>query len=58
MDFDERAGVVAGACGNPANLAYTNKLAPMGRIWAMPRFSTGMTIVKTLFVDIMCALSL
>ena len=28
MPFDEVAGIVSGACGNPAILAYTNKLAP------------------------------
>jgi putative transport protein len=28
MPFDEVAGIVAGACGNPAILAYSNRLAP------------------------------
>ena len=28
MPYDEVAGIVAGACGNPAILAYANKLAP------------------------------
>ena len=28
MPYDEVAGIVAGACGNPAVLAYANRLAP------------------------------
>ena len=31
MPYDEVAGIVAGACGNPAILAYANKLAPTDR---------------------------
>ena len=31
MPYDEVAGIVAGACGNPAILAYSNKLAPTDR---------------------------
>ena len=31
MPYDEVAGIVAGACGNPAILAYSNKLAPTER---------------------------
>jgi putative transport protein len=57
MPFDEVAGIVAGACGNPAILAYSNKLAPTDRPdlgYAM--IFPGMTIVKILFVDIACAL--
>ena len=53
MPYDEVAGIVAGACGNPAILAYTNKLAPTDRpdiSYAM--IFPGMTIVKILFVDI------
>jgi putative transport protein len=53
IPFDELAGVVAGACGNPAVLAYTNKLTPTDRPdigYAM--IFPGMTIVKILFVDI------
>ena len=53
MPYDEGAGIVAGACGNPAILAYTNKLAPTDRpdiSYAM--IFPGMTIVKILFVDI------
>jgi putative transport protein len=53
MPYDEVAGIVAGACGNPAILAYSNKLAPtekpdIGYAMIFP----GMTIVKILFVDI------
>ena len=59
MPYDEVAGIVAGACGNPAILAYSNKLAPtdrpdIGYAMVMP----GMTIVKILFVDIVAALLL
>ena len=53
MPFDEVAGIVAGACGNPAILAYANKLTPTDRPdigYAM--IFPGMTIVKILFVDI------
>jgi putative transport protein len=57
MPYDEVAGIVAGACGNPAILAYSNKLAPTDRPdigYAM--IFPGMTIVKILFVDIIGAL--
>jgi putative transport protein len=53
MPYDEVSGIVAGACGNPAILAYSNKLAPTDRPdigYAM--IFPGMTIVKILFVDI------
>jgi putative transport protein len=56
MPYDEVAGIVAGACGNPAILAYSNKLTPTDRPdlgYAM--IFPGMTIVKILFVDIMPA---
>ena len=56
MPYDEVAGIVAGACGNPAILAYSNKLAPTDRPdigYAM--IFPGMTIVKILFVDIVPA---
>jgi putative transport protein len=55
---DEVAGIVAGACGNPAILACSNKLAPTDRPdigYAM--IFPGMTIVKILFVDIVPAFS-
>ncbi len=57
MPYDEVAGIVAGACGNPAILAYANKLAPtdkpdIGYAMIFP----GMTIIKILFVDIVPAL--
>jgi len=57
MPYDEVAGIVAGACGNPAILAYSNKLAPTERPdvgYAM--IFPGMTIVKILFVDIVAKL--
>lgn len=53
MPYDEVAGIVAGATGNPAILAYSNKLAPTDRPdvgYAM--IFPGMTIVKILFVYI------
>lgn len=56
MPFDAVAGVVAGACGNPAILAYSNKLTPtdapdVGYAMIFP----SMTIVKILFVSIAAA---
>jgi putative transport protein len=51
MPYDEVAGIVAGAGGNPAILAYANKLAPTDRPdigYAM--IFPSMTIVKILFV--------
>ncbi len=56
LPYDEVAGIVSGACGNPAILAYSNKLAPTDRPdigYAM--IFPGMTIVKILFVDIVPA---
>jgi putative transport protein len=57
LPYDEVAGIVSGACGNPAILAYSNKLTPTDRPdigYAM--IFPGMTIVKILFVDIVPAL--
>jgi putative transport protein len=57
LPYDEVAGIVSGACGNPAILAYSNRLAPTDRPdigYAM--IFPGMTIVKILFVDIVPAL--
>ena len=57
MPYDEVAGIVSGACGNPAVLAYSNKLMPTDRPdigYAM--IFPGMTIVKILFVDIVPAI--
>lgn len=56
LPFDEVGGLVAGACGNPAILAYLNKLVPsdkpdVGYATIYP----GMTIVKILFVSIVPA---
>jgi putative transport protein len=53
LPFDAVAGIVAGACGNPAILAYSNKLAPtdqpdIGYAMIFP----SMTIVKILLVSI------
>ncbi|HKA40620.1 MAG TPA: YidE/YbjL duplication, partial [Burkholderiales bacterium] len=53
MPFDQVAGIVAGATGNPAILAYASKLAPTDRPdigYAM--IFPGMTILKILIVDI------
>ena len=57
MRYDEVAGIVAGACGNPAILAYSNRLAPTDRPdlgYAM--IFPGMTIIKILFVDMVAKL--
>jgi putative transport protein len=57
IPYDEVAGIVAGACGNPAILAFANKIEPTDRPdlgYAM--IFPGMTIVKILFVDIVPAL--
>jgi len=53
MPFDQVSGIVAGAIGNPAILAFSNKLTPTDRPdigYAM--IFPGMTILKILFVDI------
>jgi putative transport protein len=53
MPYDQVTGVVAGACGNPAVLAFSNKLTPTERpdiAYAM--IFPGTTILKILFVDI------
>jgi putative transport protein len=57
MSYDEVAGIVAGACGNPAILAYSNRLTPtdkpdIGYATIFP----GMTIVKILFVSVAAAI--
>jgi putative transport protein len=57
MPFDRVAGIIAGACGNPAILAYINRLAPnekpdLGYATIFP----GMTVIKILFVSIVPAL--
>jgi putative transport protein len=59
MPFDQVSGIVAGATGNPAIVAYAGKLAPtekpdIGYAMIFP----GMTIVKILFVNIVPALLL
>ncbi|HEY5713452.1 MAG TPA: TrkA C-terminal domain-containing protein [Allosphingosinicella sp.] len=56
LPYDEVAGIVSGACGNPAILAYASKLTPTDRPdigYAM--IFPGMTIIKILFVDIVPA---
>ena len=57
MPFDRVMGIIAGTCGNPAILAYINRLVPnekpdLGYATIFP----GMTIVKILFVSIVPAL--
>jgi putative transport protein len=56
MSYDDVAGIVAGACGNPAILAYSNKLVPndrpdLGYAIIFP----SMTLVKIFFVSIVSA---
>ena len=55
MPYDEVAGIVAGACGNPAILAYANKLAPDRPDIGYAMIFPSMTIVKILFVDVIPA---
>jgi putative transport protein len=53
MRYDEVAGIVAGACGNPAVLSYSNRLAPTDKPdLAYAMIFPGMTIVKIILVDI------
>jgi putative transport protein len=57
MSYDEMAGILAGTTGNPAILAYSNKLAPTDRPdigYAM--IFPSMTILKILFVNVAAAL--
>ncbi len=57
MPFDKLAGIVAGACGNPAILAYANKATPTDKpdtFYAM--IFPGMTILKILIADVAPAL--
>jgi putative transport protein len=57
MSYDEVAGIVAGACGNPAILAYANKVVPNDRPdLGYATIFPGMTIVKILFVGVVPAL--
>ena len=56
MPFDETAGIVAGACGNPAILAYASDVSQTERpdiAYAM--IFPSMTIVKIVFVNIIAA---
>ena len=53
MPYDQVSGIVAGACGNPAVLAFCNKLTPTDKpnvAYAM--IFPGTTILKILFVNI------
>jgi putative transport protein len=53
LPYDEVVGIVVGACGNPAILAYANRLAPNDRPdLGYATIFPGMTIVKILFVCI------
>jgi putative transport protein len=57
MPYDEVAGIVAGACGNPAILAFSVKLAPTDKPdLGFAMIYPGMTIAKILFVNIVAAL--
>jgi putative transport protein len=57
MPFDQVAGIVAGACGNPAILAYSNRLTPTeGPDLGYAMIFPGMTIVKILFVVVIAKL--
>jgi putative transport protein len=53
IPFDDLAGIVSGACGNAAILAFSSRLAPTDRpdvSYAM--IFPGMTLVKILFVGV------
>lgn len=57
MSYDDLAGIVSGATGNAAILAFSNKLAPNERpdiSYAM--IFPGMTLVKILFVGVVGSL--
>lgn len=57
MSFDEFAGILAGATGNPAILAYANKLTPSDQPDAgYAMIFPGMTIMKILFASIAASL--
>ena len=56
LPFDEVAGIVAGACGNPAILAYSSRLAPTDSVEVgYATIFPGMTILKILFATIVAA---
>jgi putative transport protein len=57
MPYDQMAGILSGTTGNPAILAYSNKLAPTDRPdvgYAM--IFPSMTILKILFVNVAAAI--
>jgi len=56
IPFDDLAGIVSGACGNAAILAFSSKLAPTDR--PDVNYATifpGMTLVKIVFVSVVPA---
>jgi putative transport protein len=58
LSFDTSVGVICGATGNPAILAFANRVAPTDRpdiMYAM--IFPSMTIVKVLFVQIAIAIA-
>jgi putative transport protein len=56
MSYDDCAGIIAGACGNAAILAFANKQVPNERPdVAYATIFPGMTIIKILFVSIAAA---
>jgi putative transport protein len=57
LPYDEVAGIVAGATGNPAILAYGSKLAPTeGPDVGYAMIFPGMTLVKILFVNVLAGM--
>jgi putative transport protein len=57
LPFDAVAGLISGACGNPAILSYSNKLTPTDQPdLTYATIYPGMTIAKILFVSIAAAL--
>jgi putative transport protein len=56
LPFDEVAGIVVGATGNPAILAYANRIAPTDKAdLGYATIYPGMTVVKILFASIASA---
>jgi putative transport protein len=57
MPYDEVAGIVSGACGNPAILAYSARAVQTDRPdLCYATIFPAMTILKILFVDVVSAL--
>jgi putative transport protein len=57
LPYDEVAGIISGACGNPAILAFSTRLAPTDKPdLGFATIFPGMTIAKILFANIAAAI--